>query len=101
MADLFTPKCTPSETISIIAAAPPNTAVYHALTGGWNTTDHILATMSEQQAGLVRLPHRHSRPGVDPEELRQRPPTRLDDRNNSSIALDVLPLTELMKRLGG
>lgn len=74
MADLFTPKCTADELISIICLSPPGTAVHHVF------ADQMVADMTPK---------------------RQRPPTRLNDRNNSSIQLDVLPLTELMKRLGG
>lgn len=72
MADLFTPKCTANELISIISESPPGTSVHHRF------------------ADLTK-----------PTLVRQRPPTRLNDPTNSSIALDVLPLTELMKRLGG
>lgn len=74
IADLFTPKCTADEVISIIFESPPGSAVHHRF------ADQLAAEMAPK---------------------RQRPPTRLDDRNNSSIQLDVLPLPELMKRLGG
>lgn len=73
MADLFTPKCTADELVSIICESPPGTAIHHRF------ADKLIPQTS----------------------MRQPPPTRLDDRNNSHIQLDVLPIGELMKRLGG
>lgn len=74
MADLFTPKCTADELISIICASPPGTSVHHVF------ADLLVSEMAPR---------------------RQKPPTRFNDRDNSTIALDVMPLPELMKRLGG
>lgn len=64
-ADMFTPKLTASEVISIIVAAPAASALRWSIDEGFTLTDHLLATLSEQQEGLVRLPGRHRRPGID------------------------------------
>ena len=100
-ADIMAERLSVDEMASVCVAAQPGSAVFHAVNEGWTITDHLLATMSEQQAGLVTLPYRHVRPGVTDIDTRQRPPTRFDDRNNSMIMLDVMPLHELMERLGG
>lgn len=50
--------------VSIVVAAQPGTAIYHAVNGGFSLTDHLLATMYEQQAGLVDPKERIARPGV-------------------------------------
>jgi hypothetical protein len=63
-ADMFTPRLTAGEVISIVVAAPPLSSVRDAFNEGFSTTDHLLATLSEQQAGIVRLQGRHARPGV-------------------------------------
>lgn len=48
----------------MIVAAPPGTSVRYVMDEGYSITDHLLATMSEQQAGLVTLQKRYQRPGV-------------------------------------
>lgn len=50
--------------ISIVVGSDPNSAVYYAVNGGFSLTDHLLATMYEQQAGLVAPRERIARPGV-------------------------------------
>lgn len=51
---------------SIVLAAPPGTAVYHATHGGWTRESHLLAAQMEQTAGLVTMQSRITRDGVDP-----------------------------------
>lgn len=63
--DMFTPKLTASEVMSIIVAAPAASALRWSIDEGYTITDHLLATLSEQQEGLVRLPGRHRRPGIN------------------------------------
>lgn len=63
-ADMFTPKITASEVLSIIVAAPPGSSVRYAVDAGWSLTDHILATDLEHRAGFIDLPGRMVRPGV-------------------------------------
>jgi hypothetical protein len=52
------------EMVSIVVAAQPGTAIYHAVNDGWTLTDHLIATTGEQQAGLTELRKRIARPGV-------------------------------------
>jgi hypothetical protein len=65
---MFTDRFTASEVMSMIVAAPPGTSVRYVMDEGYSITDHLLATMSEQQAGLVTLQTRYSRPGVQVSE---------------------------------
>lgn len=62
--DIGTERLTLWELISIVVAAPPNTAV-HYKTGQWDKQSEMLANMSEQNAGLLNLKGRYLRPGVD------------------------------------
>lgn len=73
--DMFTPKLTPSEVLSIIIAAPAGSSVRYAFDGGWSLTDHLLATDMEHRAGFIGLPGRVQRPGVHVEaaELEKAP----------------------------
>jgi hypothetical protein len=50
--------------VSIVVAAPPGTAVHHAV-GNWTRQEDLLAQLGEQRAGLVHLNARYPRPGVD------------------------------------
>lgn len=68
--DMFTPKLTAAEVMSIIIAAPGNSAVRYSIDGGWSLTDHVIATANEQSLGLV-VPQRFQRPGALTE---QQPP---------------------------
>jgi hypothetical protein len=94
VADMFT-RLSASEVLSVIMAAPPGSAVRHAFDGGWTTTDHLLATMSEQQDGLVRVKDRYPRPGVT---VGERPkPIRVND-DPSKVTFDTMPLDEYLRR---
>jgi hypothetical protein len=87
---------TVDEMMSIVLAAPPGTAVHHSRNGGWTTTDHLLATMSEYQAGLVTFPHRLARPGVT--DLR---PSRFPDLTGpgvKKVLLDSMTIDEYEQR---
>ena len=64
-ADMFTPRLTAGELVSIVMAAPTNSAIRYSFDEGFTPSDHYLATLSEQYDGLVRLGGRHQRPGVD------------------------------------
>ena len=52
------------EFVSFILGAPPTSGVGLALSDGWTPTDHLLANMQEQDAGLIQLTSRYTRPGV-------------------------------------
>jgi hypothetical protein len=95
-ADAFTPRLPASEVISIVYAAPPNSSVHHALSGGWTITDHLLATMSEQQAGLAILPERIARPGVTDTRPTKLPDIR--DPNTKKLAFDSMTIPEFEAR---
>ena len=79
-------------------AAPPGSAIYHAVNEGWTLTDHLLATLGEQQAGLAYLPHRVARPGVT--DIRPAKPARVNDhtRRVQRITFDTMTIDELEAR---
>jgi hypothetical protein len=63
-ADDIGSKLTVWQLVSIVVAAPPGTAVHHAV-GNWTRQEDILATLAEQQAGVAHVNARYERPGVD------------------------------------
>lgn len=83
--------------VSIVVAAPPNSAIYHAVNGGYTTTDHLLATQLEYQAGLVGLPARIARAGVTDTR-----PTRLPNlRDSGRMMFDSMTIDEYEARKAG
>lgn len=62
--DMFTTLST-ADMVSIVAAAPPGSAVRHYMDGGWTRTDHLLANMQEQGAGVAKLDAPYQRPGLE------------------------------------
>ena len=62
--DMFT-TLTLADMIAIVVAAPAGSAVRHYIDGGWSRTDHLLANMAEQQAGVATLAQPFQRPGVE------------------------------------
>jgi hypothetical protein len=54
------------EVVAIIMASPPGSAVRYAIEDGWSHTDHLLANLAEQGAGLSHLPKPYQRPGATP-----------------------------------
>jgi hypothetical protein len=95
--DLFT-NLTVDEMVSITVAAQPGSAVYHAVNDGWTITDHLLATMGEQQAGLVNLQNRHARPGVT--DRRPAKPADVHDHSTpvKQITFDVMSIDDYKAR---
>lgn len=85
-ADMFTPKLTAGEVLSIVLVAPTGSAVRHSLDEGYSVTDHLLATLSEQQEGLIRLPGRHARPGVAAPVV-QEPGSHIDGHPVDSLTI--------------
>ena len=53
------------EMVAIVCAAPAGTAVRWALEQGWSREAHLLANLTEREAGLVNLPGRYPRPGIE------------------------------------
>lgn len=84
-ADIFTTLAV-EEMVAIATAAPPGSAVYHALNEGWTITDHLLATMAEQQGGLVTLQNRMMRPGVT--DIRPSRPPSVRDHSKPVVRVD-------------
>lgn len=54
-----------NEFISFVLGASPYSALGVAVNDGWTKTDHLLANMQEQHAGLIKLAGRYTRPGVE------------------------------------
>ncbi len=52
------------ELIAVVCAAPPGSSVRYALDEGWSRESHLLANLTERDAGLINLPGRYPRPGV-------------------------------------
>jgi hypothetical protein len=63
-----------AEMVSVVVAAPPGSSVRYFLDQGWSRTDHLLANLQEQQAGVARLPQEYPRPG-----LQERPADPMTD----------------------
>lgn len=72
--DIGTPKLTLWELISIVIASPIGSAVREKMDGGWTPTDHMIANLAEQQAGITELTGRYPRPGVTLQEAHTRSP---------------------------
>jgi hypothetical protein len=84
--------------IAIIAGADPNSAIYHAFNGGWTTSDHLLATMYEQQAGLVPGgSQRIARPGVTDVRPARLPDLR--DKKTRKLTFDSMTIDEYEARM--
>jgi hypothetical protein len=50
--------------VSFVLGAEPSSALGQAVCEGWTATDHLLANMMEQHAGLISLDRRYPRPGL-------------------------------------
>jgi hypothetical protein len=92
--DMFTDRLTTPAMMAIACASHPGTAVYHSITEGWTTEAHLLANLSEQQAGLVELQARHDRPGVA--DLRPSKPVSIHAAPAGRIAFDVTTIAEFV-----
>lgn len=67
-------------------------AVFHSENDGWDRTSHLVASLGEQQAGLMNLRSRHPRPGVEYHE-----PQRLSSNEQpyNGVTLQVMTIDEL------
>lgn len=54
-----------NEFISFVLGADPYSALGVAVTEGWTKTDHLIANLQEQHAGLIKLAAWYVRPGVE------------------------------------
>lgn len=93
--DIFD-RFTVDEMVSIVVAAQPGTAVYHAISGGWTISDHLIATLYEHQAGLASLPNRIPRPGVT--DLRPGRLPDLRDPKTKKLLFDSMTIDEFEAR---
>ena len=85
------------ELVSIVVAAPPNSAVFHA-EGGFSKTDELLANLSEQHDGVIKLNGRYARPGVD--DTRRVPTSDMELlAPYDGIALQAMPVDELVRTI--
>lgn len=75
------------EMIAVVCAAPAGTAVRWALEQGWSREAHLLANLTEREAGLINLPSRYPRPGIDVQPAPAKPG-----------AMQPMTITELEKR---
>lgn len=93
--DIFT-TLTVDEMVSIVVAAQPGTAVHHAVNGGFTTTDHLLATAMERDAGLVDISQRFVRPGVTDTRPMKPPKVNFQDpsRPVQNLGFDVFDSIE-------
>lgn len=87
--------------ISIVVAAPPGTAVYHAETrsGPLTPEAQLMMNLSEQQAGLVDVERRYQRAGVDSNFKPPRYGTMEALPNYKGVALEALPVNEHQAKL--
>lgn len=90
--DMFT-TLTLGEMISIVVAAPATSAVRHFIDGGWSRTDHLLANMAEQQAGVAGLTKPFARPGLD-----ERRPDPAQRKGGGFMNADVLDWEDFSAR---
>lgn len=95
--DIGGPKLGCAQLISIVLAAPPNTAV-HAAQGTWTRTEELIANLSEQQAGVVGLNARYARPGVDSAPVKPKGAFEAMPAYNG-ILLDAEPVDEFTVKL--
>jgi hypothetical protein len=96
--DIGGPKLGPAQLISIVLAAPPGTACHHFDPKAWSRTDELIATLGEQQAGVVTLSGRYERPQVD--STPRKPASVLDGMTPyRGVVLDALPNDEFMVKL--
>lgn len=85
------------ELVSIVIASPPGSAVFHA-GGGWSKEAEMLANLSEQQAGVIKLDSRYTRPGVD--DIAKVPTSDIERLPHySGVALQPMTVEELTRTL--
>lgn len=82
--------------LSIVVGADPNSAIYYAANGGFTLTDHLLATLYEQQAGLVSARERIARPGVT--DLRPHRIPDIRDPKTRKLTFDSMTIEEYEAR---
>jgi len=85
--DIFT-ELTLEEMVAIVVAAPPQSSVRHALDAGWSREAHLLANLTEQNAGLTDISEPYSRPGLEDRD----PPKPVA---NGVLTADVMTWAEM------
>lgn len=62
--DMFT-TLSVADMVAIVAGAPPTSSLRHFMDGGWSRTDHLLANMQEEKAGIATQVDPYPRPGLE------------------------------------
>lgn len=96
--DIGTERLSLWELISIVVAAPVNTAVREARDGGWTPTDQLLANISEQRAGVLNLTGRYPRPGVSASEVHMRSANSDGFRPINGVAFQPMEQEEFVRK---
>ncbi len=63
-ADMFT-TLSVADMVAIVVGAPPTSSLRHFMDGGWSRTDHLLANMQEEKAGIANISEPYERPGLE------------------------------------
>jgi hypothetical protein len=97
--DMFTARLQLDEVIALCVANYPGTATYYAINNGWTTADHLLATMVEQDAGLIRIASRAPRPGItDTPGPKKAPAPLRKEAGIQRISFTAMPLSEFVTK---
>jgi hypothetical protein len=78
--------------LSIVMGADHSSALYRELNDGFTLTDHLLASMYENQAGLVAPKERIARPGVT--DLRPAKMPDVRDPKTKKLMWDSMTIPE-------
>lgn len=96
--DIGTAKLPVTKFISIVLAAPPGSACHHFNPNAWSRIEELIATLGEQQAGIVNLSARYERPEVD--TTPQKPYSPMDNMPDyRGIQLEAYPADEFTVKL--
>ena len=80
------------EMVAIVVAAPPNSAIRYFADEGWSREAHLLANLTEQQAGITQIPQAYDRPGM---EQRAADPARMAPDGSELFRAEVMTWDEM------
>lgn len=85
---------------AVIFAAPPNTAVFHAIEQGWNTADYLLALAADALHDLIWQQTKDGRKNRKRPKRIPRPKREADDGTASTGLgrVTVMPVEEFERR---
>jgi hypothetical protein len=75
------------EMVCIVLGSHPQTSLRYFLDQGWSREAHLLANMTEQQAGVARVHEPYERPGVEQRVM--------DPNANKLFQSDTMTWTEM------